>query len=572
MIEDIRAVANDSLECDVCIVGGGAAGIVMAQQFAGSQFKVILLESGGLKPDPSVQRLYSGHSIGEKYFRELDGCRTRYFGGSTNCWVGICTPLNEIDFAQRHWVPWSGWPIGMEELAPYLRRSHEICGTGPFVYDSRAWEMMGLPALDFTAERFERFVWHYNKRSQAGIEFGKRFRKELRQARNVDVLLHANATEFLTNPSGQVVERVRVRSLEGHTRHIRARAFVLACGGIENARILLGSNGYYPHGIGNQRDWVGRFFQEHLEVPCATLFVTGGWSGASAYSRLLRLGRAFALPGLSLAPKAQEQHRTLNGSISVDPYCDPDGQMLSLESLLADFKARRITRQTFGRLWKVVRGRRDFAPEPWNRAADGEHPLDDPNRFVIYARTEQAPNPDSRVTLSTDVDPLGMQRVNLNWRTTALDRRAIRLLSAFAAEEFPRLGMGSVVPADWLKSEEWPASLVGGNHHIGTTRMSEDETTGVVDRNCRIHNLNGLYVAGSSVFPTGGYANPTLTIIALALRLSDHIRDTLGRNAAAVSLDNVALQPPASAEAGVISNALQAAPGSLRWQSATKRP
>ena len=554
MIADIHTVPSEcSLEGDVCIIGAGAAGIVLARQFAASRHQVILLESGGFRREARVQNLYSGNSIGERYFRQLNECRTRYFGGSTNCWVGICTPLNEIDFVKRSWVPWSGWPIRCEELTTYFRRAHEICGAGPFIYDGKAWSMMGVPDAEFSPERFERFVWHYNKHSPAAIEFGKRFRSELQRAQNIRVFLHANVTELLTNPSGKRVERVRVRSLDGRTHEVRAKVFILACGGIENARVLLASNSYYPNGLGNQRDLVGRFFQEHLEVPCATLSVRDSRDPIVSYSRLSRLGGSFGLPGLSLTPKAQEVHRTLNGSISVDPYCDPDVPFTSFETLLSDLAAKRISRGTLKHFWTVVRSSRKLAPEAWNRLANGERPRGDPHRFLIYARAEQAPNPDSRVTLSNHVDELGMPRATLDWRTTPLDRRAIRLLSVFAAEEFTRLGLGQVIPAEWLAGEEWPDSLVGGNHHMGTTRMSDDESTGVVDQNCRIHGLDGLYVAGSSVFPTGGYANPTLTIMAMAVRLTDHLRETvlpaLGDSARAVGAAAPAIKTEAISSA-----------------------
>jgi choline dehydrogenase-like flavoprotein len=528
MIADIHTVPSESvLESDVCIIGAGAAGIVLARQFTDSHHQVILLESGGFRRELRTQNLYAGPSIGERYFRSLDECRSRYFGGSTNCWVGICTPLNEIDFAKRSWVPWSGWPIEAAELGPYVRRAHDICGAGPFIYDGKAWQMTGIPNAGFSPDRFERFVWHYNKHSDAAIEFGKRFRSELQRARNIRVFLHASATELLTDPSGQYVERVRVGSLDGATRYVRAKVFVLACGGIENARLLLVSNSVHPNGLGNQRDFVGRFFQEHLEVPCATLFVPDGPNPAVRYSRLSRLGGSFSLPGLSLAPKAQEVHQTLNGSISVDPFFDPEGPFTSFENLISDLGARRMSRQTIKHFWKVVRASRTLAPEAWGRLAHGERPRGDAHRFVIYARAEQSPNPASRITLAREVDELGMPRAALEWRTTPLDRKAIRLLSVFAAEEFTRLGFGQVTPSSWLAGEEWPDTLAGGNHHMGTTRMSEDESTGVVDRDCRIHRLHGLYIAGSSIFPTSGYANPTLTIIAMALRLADHLRGTV---------------------------------------------
>jgi choline dehydrogenase-like flavoprotein len=534
MIADIRTIPQDgSLDADVCVIGGGAAGISLARAFLSSSVKVVLLESGGHKWEAGAQQLYTGRSIGETYFQELHRCRTRRFGGSTNCWGGICTPLDPIDFEARSWVPWSGWPITYAELVPYFRRAHDICGAGPFLYNAQAWEQMAIPYGEFRPDRFRRFVWHFNNRGSPSLRFGNRFYSELRQASNIHVLLHANATDLLMNESRRSVERVTVRSLDQRTIQVRARVFVLACGGIENPRILLNCTSQNPQGLGNQRDLVGRFFQEHLQVPCGLLVATDRGGAAARYSRLSKLGAARCLPGLSLAPEAQRVHRTLNGSLAVDPFYEPDGAWMAFQHLRSDCKEKRFDQQSFRRFWKVACGVHRLAPEVWRRVVHGDRPRGNPHRFVLYARAEQSPNPDSRVFLSSQRDVLGMRQVCLDWNTTPLDRKAIRLMASFAVEELTRLKLGQVIKADWLSGESWPADLVGGPHHMGTTRMADDDSSGVVDRNCRVHGLHGLYVAGSSVFPTGGHANPTLTIIALTLRLADHIRGVLSQESAA---------------------------------------
>jgi choline dehydrogenase-like flavoprotein len=544
VIADIRTVPRDALlEADVCIIGGGAAGIVLAREFLSSPSKVILLESGGYESEARVQQLYSAESIGETYFQELDACRTRHFGGSTNCWGGICTPLNAIDFETRSWVPWSGWPINTADLAPYMGQAHHLCGAGPFLYDERAWQRMDIPFGDFRADRFQRFVWHFNSRGP-GHRFGKRFREELRRSSNVHVFLHANATELLTGESGRHLERVRVRALDQQTIQVRAKVFVLACGGIENARILLASTSHCPNGLGNHRDLVGRFFHEHLQMPCGLLRVPHSNGPAARYSRLSKLGAAVCLPGLALAPEAQAAYRTLNGSLAIDPFYDLDGVWEAFQRLRGDWKSKRCDTETLRQFWKVAREAHKLAPEAWRRVVHGDRPRGDSHRFVIYARAEQAPNPDSRLILSNEADALGMRKIRLDWRTTPLDRKALRLMASFAAEEFTRLGLGQVIQADWLSGESWPPDLAGGPHHMGTTRMSNDVSSGVVDRNCRVHGLDGLYVAGSSVFPTGGHANPTLTIVALTLRLAEHIRSVLS--------DRIAVSEPVPATARLL--------------------
>jgi choline dehydrogenase-like flavoprotein len=539
MITDLRNVPGEaSIEADICVIGAGAAGIVIAKELSSSPIEVVLLESGGYGYESRVQDLYRGTSTGEKYYKPLDECRTRRFGGSTNCWGGICTPLNPVDFTRRSWVPWSGWPVHFDDLKPWLRKAHAICSPGPYLYDGDAWEAAGLPHPQFDPGLFTPFVWQFNNRSE--INFGRKFRADLRASSNVHVFLNANATELLTNESGRVVERARVRTFEGITKDIRAKIFVLACGGIENARILLASDSTHPNGLGNNRDIVGRFFHEHLQMRCGFLVPAKHVDYAPRCSRLSKLGETWCLPGLVLSRDVQTRHETLNASIAIDPYHDPEGAFMALQNAREDLKDHKFSERTMRNLWKAARGSGKVAPEAWRRFVLGDRPKGDGDRFHLYARAEQAPNPDSRVTLSDDTDPLGMRRARLDWRTTALDRKAIRLVVKSAAAEFKRLGWGEVIEAGWLEGEVWPDQLDGGPHHMGTTRMSSTPYTGVVDADCRVHDLDGLYVAGSSIFPTGGHANPTLTIVAFAARLADHLRRALARESSGSGVGTVA--------------------------------
>jgi choline dehydrogenase-like flavoprotein len=528
MICDLRKLAAPEVfETDLCIIGAGAAGIAIAREFIGSPWRVLLLEGGGFHREQSSQQLYVGPSIGEPYYQPLDACRSRFFGGSTNCWVGMCAPLDEIDFEERPWIPRSGWPISYNEVEPFLGRAHRLCSTGPCLYDSGAWDQIGLHHRLFDPALLRAFVWHFNSRTQFDLSFGKRFRGELKAASNIDVLLHANVTELLTNDSGTAIEGAQFKTLEGKAHRVRARRFIVACGGIENARVLLASTRANPQGVGNAHGTVGRFFHEHLQLPCGMLVSREGGGEAFRYSRLYPLGGTACLPGLQLAPDAQIRHQTTNVSLSIDPLYDGESALIALQNLRLDFRARRISMDALKRLARVTARCYELAPEAWRRFVEGDRPRGDPRRYIVFARSEQTPNPDSRVTLSRETDELGMRRAVLDWHTTAFDRSGIRLVASYAVGEFRRLGIGEIVQADWMAGSDWPDDLVGGPHHMGTTRMSDDARSGVVDRNCQVHGVEGLYVAGSSVFPTGGHANPTLSILALALRLADHVRATL---------------------------------------------
>jgi choline dehydrogenase-like flavoprotein len=536
MIRDIRTSgAPELLDADVCIVGAGAAGIAIAREFISTPYRVILLESGGFRREQRLQKLYQASCIGEHYYQPLDACRSRFFGGSTNCWGGICTPLSPIDFEERPWIPWSGWPISWSDMAPYLVRGHRLCSTGPFLYGSGAWEQIGLNPHQFDPTLFRPLVWHFNSRAEFDLSFGRRFRSELRRAANVEVLLHANVTELIAGENGSAVERARIRTLDADNHgagdhQVRARIFILACGGIDNARLMLASTGANPNGIGNERGLVGRFFHEHLQLPCGLLVAPHGGSEAARYSRLYPLGGTACSPGLELSPATQTACRVPNVSISIDPLYDREGALIALQKLRSDFRVRSLGFDTLKRLWRVATDCGEWAPEAWRRFVHGDRPHGDPRQFIVFARSEQAPNPASRVTLSSEADELGMRRAVLDWHTTPFDRKGIRLAASHAIQEFRRLGIGEIIPAEWLAGMDWPEDLAGGPHHMGTTRMSSDPRTGVVDKNCKVHGVDGLYVTGSSVFPTGGHANPTLSILALAIRLAGHVRESLAGN------------------------------------------
>jgi choline dehydrogenase-like flavoprotein len=532
MITDISNIPPDALiECDVCIVGAGAAGIAIARELIRTGLRVVMLESGGYRREQKAQDLYAGSSVGEQYYKPLDECRSRYLGGSTNCWGAIFTPLNEIDFEKRDWVPWSGWPVAYDEVRPWLQQAHDDYGAGPFLYGQDAWQAAKIPPVDFDRALFDPFVWHFNSRAGA-LSFGRRFRQELRAASNVSVFLHANVTELVTNASGRRVERARISTLDGKERSIRARIFVVACGGIENARLLLASCGTQKNGLGNDRDLVGRFFHEHLQMPIG--YLVSDRPRAACYSYLSRLGGTFCLPGLVLSASAQRENRVLNGSVSIDPVYDREGALIAFQKIRSDIKERKVGRATLRHIWRVCCETNKLAPEAWRRVVNGDRPRGEPGRFMIYARAEQSPNPDSRVMLSREVDGLGMRRACLDWQTSELDRAAIKLLTNLVTKEFTRLGLGQVVENPWPDMAHWPEGIAGGPHHMGTTRMSDDPSTGVVDRNCQVHGLHGLYIAGSSIFATGGHANPTMSILAFALRLASHLRQVLGCDAGSV--------------------------------------
>jgi len=525
MFRDARAVPDRStLDADICIVGGGAAGITIARELAGTGLAVLLLEAGGFEPDPATESLNEGESIGVKY-RPVGTSRLRYLGGATQHWSGWCRPLDVIDFERRDDVPYSGWPFSRALLDPFYMRAQEICELGPYQYDPAYWESRGLGRqVHLRRDRFVSTVYQLSPPTF----FGTAYRADLERADGVTVLLFANVVEIPCAENADAVTGLQVATLAGNRFAVRARQYVLAAGGLENARILLASRSTVPTGLGNQHDLVGRFFMEHLHINTAFFMPSDVPHDAAFYSRRQSFGRFGVIGALRLSDACLRQERLLGLSVFLEPAIfrpesvqqaqQADGYQ-SLVHLMDSVRNRRYPQGFLRHLWNVVTDPAATGTTTyWRLFMRGDG-------FQLAVRTEQAPNPDSRVTLSSDRDALGVPRIRLDWRLTDLDIRTIERGWELLAQELGRAGLGRVHMPETMVEQPWQDYLWGGAHHIGTTRMADDPRQGVVDRDSRVHGLANLYVAGSSVFPTGGFSNPTLTIVALALRLARHLKE-----------------------------------------------
>jgi choline dehydrogenase-like flavoprotein len=501
---DARTLPNGSLvEGDLCIVGAGAAGIAMALEWIGARQRVILLEGGGFEYDPRMQALHRGEIVGLPYF-PLEAARLHYFGGTTGHWAGFCAPFDPIDFERRAWVPHSGWPITRAALDPYYARAHPLLDLGPYEWDADRWRRRDPSLVPFALDR--RAVWTKMWQFSPPTRFGTKYRDRIVRAPNVHLYTHANVTEIEANEGVRAVGGLVVRTLEGKTHRVRARHYVLACCSIQNARLLLASNRRAAAGLGNAHDLVGRFFMEHLEMPSGTLVTT-----RPVTSRMYHWEWGTKARGeLAASPAVQRERRMLNATVSLTPGAVTEEARSTFQAVDPDAVARMRT--------------------PGAPAAEGAAPRRAERSFHLLTRQEQAPNPASRVTLSAQRDELGVPRARLDWRLTSLDRHSFRAFYEALGRELGRAGVGRVQMRDWVLAAAdapWPSSVGGGWHHMGTARMHPDPKQGVVDANCRVHGLANLHVAGAAVFPTGGSANPTLTLVALTLRLSDHLRRTL---------------------------------------------
>ena len=493
LIDTQQVSAGQVVHSDLCLVGAGAAGITIARKLSATGLDVCVLEAGGLDLDLDVQDLYAGPADGTALPADsayLTRSRLRYFGGSTNHWTGYCRPLDDIDFTVRPWVPNSGWPFPKSALEAYYEAAAGILQVP--VFDGSQDEGVGWDAdTVLTADTaFLTKQFHLSPPTR----FARRNRAELVASSNVSVYLNANVIGIDTNEAGTRVDRLRVSTLSGKQIEVRSSGYVLAAGGVENARLLLMSDSVHPKGVGNDHDLVGRYFMEHPHVSDAgEVVLTRALSDPLTYSRRGAL-RAVLCPSEAL----QRTHQLLN--------C----------SLMLNFNMARDAAPGVRRVWQVL---------SYFERLDEIAPPGGPPWSGCYVRAEQAPDAESRVTLADERDALGMRRAQLHWRMQRIDIESIRRTIELLGLELGRTGRGRVRHnidplAQWAK-------VGGGDHHMGTTRMSDLPTQGVVDRNCQVHGVGNLFVAGSSVFPTVGFANPTMTLVALALRLADHVGSEL---------------------------------------------
>ena len=511
---DARELENDTLiEGDICIVGAGAAGISMALDWINTPYTVILLEGGGFEYDDRVQDLYNGKTTGQPYY-PLKSARLHYFGGTTGHWAGMCTTLDPIDFMKRDWVPDSGWPITREMLDPYYARAHQKVELGPYEYSLNYWQKQieNLNPLPFSTDVVWNKMWHFSPPTR----FGEKYKSAMLNASNIHLYTFANMIDIRANEDVSEITEVIVSNFAGKHHRVRAKHFIMACCGIQNARMLLASNAQAKNGLGNDHDLVGRYFMEHLEIKSAEIHLNH-----SDPLLLYKLHPPVVRAELAITETKQREMKMLNGTASLMPLEIARNQEPAIQTW-----SKKDPRESIKNLQES------------NEMTKMEKLLmhlktDIHKAYELFTRIEQSPNPSSRVTLDTEKDELGVPRAMLNWQLSTLDKYSIRTFYTLIGQQSGLAGIGRVRMMDYLHDEHdytWPNSTGGGWHHIGTTRMSNDPRTGVVDSNCKVHGIRNLYMAGSSCFTTAGAANPTLTLIALSLRLSDHVRDKLKNN------------------------------------------
>ena len=509
---DARKIDDNALiEGDVCIIGAGAAGISVALEWLHTSHKIILLEGGGFEYEDRVQELYSGKTSGQPYY-PLKSARLHYFGGTTGHWGGMCSVFDPIAFSRRDWISESGWPISQDEMMPYYERAHRNLDLGDCDFNLANWQKKdpSLIALPLDKKVFWNKVWRYSPPTR----FGEKYKETIVQAKNIHLYTYANAVEIRTGENLASVYEVIVKNYAGKTHRVRARYYVMACCAIQNARILLASHNQNSRGLANDHDLVGRYFMEHAEVNSGEL-----WLNEKSTMKLYMLQPPRIKAELAMTARKQAELRIANGIVSMIPLIrgrkippliktwsteDPRENLKNISDAYENAKESKLSRFIHAKMY---------------------------DSFQLVTRLEQVPNPLSRVTLDPERDELGMPRAHLHWQFTPLEKRSLRKIFEVLGQQVGIAGIGRVRLLECLrdeKDESMPENTSGGWHHMGTTRMNNDPHKGVVDSNCKIHGIDNLYVASSSCFPNGGAVNPTLTIVALSIRVADHLKAKVG--------------------------------------------
>ena len=511
-LEQVNILQTELSNFDLCIVGAGAAGLILAIELINHGKRVLLLESGGLRRwERRTQALKESEILGLPYAGVHSG-RFRTLGGTTATWAGQIMELDEIDFAHRYWVLGSGWPIKKSDLAAGYARALELEGLGDSIQDDQAiWSERGFEPPDLGDELKLEFSRYCPER-----KFARLFEGTINTHPDLIIILHANACELIIAEDGETVTSVRCRTLTGKEEYFAADRFVLCLGGIESSRFLLQPHAAAPW---NRSGFVGRHFQDHIhcfgaDLQCAKL----GKNWHYGPHRVDFHGYLH-LPKINLAPAAQERYGVLNAS-GMAEYED------------GVYPAMRIAVLMLAGPHSAIKLRDVFYSLPRMPSALLHHFVRkiDPNfvlpmsRLKLSVYCEQSPLSESRIALTDKRDPLGLYQSSIDWRVSSQELETVRRYVQVVRHVFEQRGLALVEPDPNLFHDCIVRKFSDNFHHMGGTRMAYSPREGVVNPDLRLFGTRNAYVCSTSVFPTSGFANPTHTLLALAIRLAWHLK------------------------------------------------
>ncbi len=563
MQTDINSLENGKLiESDICIIGAGPAGLTLAHEFIGTNFTVSLLESGGFSKNSRTQKLSEGTLSGD-LSEPVHQTHIRQVGGTANHWIIKMAdkrygyryaPFDAIDFEKREGLPYSGWPIQKTDLDAYYAKAVSKCEIGPYLFNAESWANSHIDTLKLDPDKIISDVFMFGPTKK----FTQDFPLDISRTSNINLFINATVVELLTSKCGSFTEIAVVKTFAGKTIRFKAKQFILATNAVQTPRLLLNSRKTYLQGIGNQHDNVGRYYMDHSLVPSGNFYLHDPKTikDFSFYDMRLLSGTS-VLGKLKLSTQIMRKHQLRNFTATLFPM--PAFQeveaLMSTKYLLEAVVNRKFPTELKKTISAIYKSRSyllrvfyeklrydtpimpGFGRGGWSKLANEQKY----KRLELLAFAEQSPNPNNRVTLINEVDELGCKKINLHFKWDEGDINSIKKAQHIFAESLTQTGLGRFgLPDDFAVH---PNRLIGLHHMMGTCRMSETPQQGVVDKNCRVFGMQNLYVAGSAVCTTGSYANPTLTNLALSLRVADIIKNELVEAARSTSAQIAILQP-----------------------------
>jgi choline dehydrogenase-like flavoprotein len=508
---------------EVCVIGAGAAGVTLATDLARRGIRTLLLEAGGRKYEARSQNLYVGETGDELTYNGLYDGRFRILGGSTTQWAGQILEIDDFIFRDRPWVRGSGWPFAKSELVSYYKRAADQAGlAGAPRNAEEIWRLLGLQQPLFGPDLQSAFSDFSLKTNFAELYGGA-----IESDPNLTAYLHANACEFVVGDDGTTISGVSCRTFGGYQAIFRAGFIVLCAGGIESCRFLLQPNADGTVTPWNRRGMVGRHFQDHLlcyaaDVESAKL--------PDIYLDFFAVNGYRFQQKMKLAAEAQKRLHTLDIAGFITYFTGGYDDMSKAYETVRWIRTRRYEKLSVPRLahlaanfhklvWHKVPYSKSLQPIGWSSR----------KKLKLNVNCEQDPLSEGRITLSSQRDELGAFRAKVDWRSSEQELHTVRKYVDVVREMFERNGLGRIIPVPSLYSNrsEYLSTIRDSFHHIGGTRMATSEANGVVDPDLKIFGTSNGYVCSTSVFPCAGFANPTHTLIALALRLSDHLQRSI---------------------------------------------
>ena len=547
MISSINEFNEEEVfETELCIIGGGAAGIDIARFFDKTNRSVLVVESGGIDFEPNTQKLYEmkcigksirdgGYDLNPHLVEQFKGeCRARMFGGTTNIWSGKWKMLEPIDFEKKDWMPNSGWSISFEELLPYYKeiaQEYSVLDLNSILNEDLQTEIINS-VLGKTQDI--KYTIHYTEKPPLKFNTNS-YKEELIKSKNVHILLNANAYKLILEDSCKGVKKLSIKTLGGKAYSVVAKVFVLACGGLENARLLLSSNKQIAAGIGNTNHLVGRFYMDHPKGKLGIVKPLSSYSIPKIFFGSHKECKSYRV-GFSLSEEKQRDFQTLNHNFYLKPVYDERVKLVistlaTLKRAISELKlyqlmsVAKVLLTNFGYVYKILAKKLI------------KKPINEISHYEITHYLEQSPNYESKLFLGEEVDALGMRKIIIDWQLSSLEKESFERFVKQMQKVFSEIGLGEIIIDETYYNLEF---VRDASHHMGTTRMGNTPDDGVVDSNCKVFGMDNLYIAGSSVFPTGGNANPTYTILALSRRLCRHLEKNVFNPSSDKSICNVA--------------------------------